>query len=95
MTDAQIVDAILRRIGDQASDDRSRVYSEPASNGGHALTRNGKVVGTLVVTGGILTVNIDDGTAFSLPDRAGCALTETDIDAAAATIIQTASRLAW
>ena len=95
MTDAQIMDAILRRIGDQASDDRSRVYSEPASNGGHTLTRNGKIVGTLFVAGGTVTVNIDDGTEFSLPDRAGSPLTETDIDAAAATIIQTASRLSW
>jgi hypothetical protein len=93
MTDAHILDAILRRIGDQATDDRSRVDSAPRSDGGHGLTRNGKTVGTMHVEGGTVVVTIVGSTPFSVPAIADSPLTEADINATAAVILRAASAL--
>jgi hypothetical protein len=92
MTDLQISDAILRRIGDQTANDSSRVDSAPTGDGGYILMRGDKVMGTLFVRRGCAVVKLDGYETCTVPAIGGTQLTETDTDAIAVFITEVASR---
>jgi hypothetical protein len=93
MRDEQITDAILRRIGDQASDNRHRVRTFRQRDGAHRLLHGGRLVGIMRVVDGQITLSLGGrGTTYVIPAIPGHTLTESEIDDAADVICEAASR---
>lgn len=93
MTDEQITDAILRRIGDQADPDGRRVDAKRQRDGRHRLTHGGRLVGTIHVHDGRVSIDLTSrGETFTMPGIPGRELTEADMDDAANLICGEATR---
>lgn len=89
MTDEQITDAVLRRIGDQADPDGHRVDAKRQRDGSHRLTHDGRFIGTMNVKDGRMAIDLATRTeSIVMPAISGHELTEADIDDAARVICE-------
>ena len=92
MTDEQITDAILRRIGDQASEDRFRVQTSRQRDGTHRLMHERRLLGSMRVENGQITLVFLDRGVTCIPAIPGHLPTEAEIDDVAAVICDAANR---
>jgi hypothetical protein len=91
MTDEEILDAIVRRIGDQAPDAATTIHCARQPNGTFRLTHlDGTNLGSLSVGRGQVAVTLAKEQHLTLPAIPGRPLTEADIDAAAEMIVEAA-----
>jgi hypothetical protein len=91
VTDEQITDAILRRIGDQADPDGHRVDAKRLRDGRHRLMHDGRLIGSMLVSNGRVSIALAArGQQITMPAIPGHELTEAEIDDAAALICEEA-----
>lgn len=80
MTNEQISDAILRRIGDQASDGR-RIDAKRLTDGSYRLTHAARLVGSMSVRSGRITIDLAArGAEYVVPAIPNHLATEAEID---------------
>jgi hypothetical protein len=91
MLDQHVVEAVLRRISDQAPDERSRVKAIRLDGGQYDLVNSrGRQIGTMRVAQGRITLTCGDDVLYVVPTIPDRALTEGDIDNAATVILEKA-----
>jgi hypothetical protein len=91
MTDEEIMDAVGRRIGDQAPDRATTIHCVRQPSGAfHLVHLDGKILGTIVVSKSQITVTFVNERRLIVPAIPDRPLTEADIDAAADTIVEAA-----
>jgi hypothetical protein len=91
MTDEEILDAVGRRIGDQAPDRATTIRCVRQSNGAFQLVHlDGTLLGSLAVSKSQITVTFGGERRLTVPAIPDRPLTEADIDAAADIIVEAA-----